>query len=235
MKWIAGYAASVCILLIIVAQSIFITTFHMVPFFSRHYERYNVPETIGIDKDELMYVTAQLLDYMRGRRDDLIVYATINGELQTFFSERDIRHMEDVLELYNIAFLIRNIAFWLLLFLILAMILFKAPVLEVLARCSREVLVTFLLLLGVLAVVIALDWDHAFIVFHEIFFDNDYWILTPGADPLIDMVNHPFFLNISIIMAALLILFSAVIITGSTLYLRSVKPWSDTQTIAKFR
>ena len=235
MKWIAGYAASVCILLIIVAQSIFIPTFHMVSFFSWHYERYNVPETIGIDKEELMYVTAQLLDYMRGRRDDLVVYATVNGELQTFFSDRDIRHMEDVLELYNTAFLVRNIAFWLLLFLIFGMMLFKAPVLEVLARCSREVLVTFILLLGVLAGVIALDWDQAFIIFHEIFFDNDYWILTPGADPLIDMVNHPFFLNISIITGSLLVLFSAIIIISGTLYLRSVRPWGDTQTVARFR
>ena len=235
MKWIAGYIASICILIIIIAQSIFIPTFHMMPFFSWHYQRYNVPETIGIEKDELMYVTTELLQYMRGRRDDLVVYATINGELQSFFSDRDIRHMEDVLDLYNIAFLVRNIAFWLLLFLIFAMAYFKTPILEVLARCSREVLVTFLLLLGILTIVIALDWDHAFIVFHEIFFDNDYWILTPGVDPLIDMVNHPFFLNISIIIALLFVFFSLVIIVASTLYLRAIRPWNDTHTVAKFR
>jgi len=235
MKWLAGYIAALCVLLIIIAQSIFIPTFHMMPYFSWHYQRHNVPENIGIEKDELMYVTSELLDYMRGQRDDLVIYAAINGEVQQFFSDRDIRHMEDVLDLYSMGFLIRNISFWLLLFLIFVMAFFKIPILEVLARCCREVLVGFLILLGLLAAVIAWDWDRAFVVFHEIFFDNNYWMLTPGVDPLIDIVGHPFFLYISIIISALLLLFSLAIIIASTVYLRIARPRNNTRIVTRFR
>ena len=235
MKLIPGYIASICILLLIIAQSIFIPSFHMMPYIRWHYRQHNVAENIGIEYEELIYVTGELLDYMRGRRDDLLVYATVNGEYRQFFSDRDIRHMVDVRDLYDIGFLIRNITFWLLLLLILAMAFFKVPILEVLARCLREVLACFLILLGILAAVIAWDWDRAFVVFHEIFFDNDYWILTPGTDPLIDMVNHPFFLYISIIIGALFIFFSTVIIVICTLYLRAVRPLNDTRVIARFR
>lgn len=225
MKYIAGYLAAICILLLVTAQSIFIPSFHMMPYFTWHYNTHNVPQTIGMDKDELMYVTGELLSYMRGRRENLIVYATIDGEVQQFFSDRDIRHMYDVRILYEIGFTIRNIAFWLLLFLIFAMAYFNVNILKILARCCREVMVTFLLLLAILAGVIALDWHRAFVIFHEIFFNNDYWILTPGTDPLIDMVGHPFFLYISIIIAVLFVVFSAIIIGASTIYLRMIKPW----------
>lgn len=234
MKWIAGYVAAICVLLIVIAQSIFIPTFHMRPYFRWHYARHNVAETIGIDYDDLHFVTDELLDYMRGRRADLLVYAHVNGEYRQFFSDRDIRHMYDVRVLYEVGFIIRNIAFWLLLFLILGLILFKADVLKVLARCCREVLATVIILLVILAGVIAFDWDRAFVIFHEIFFDNDYWMLTHGTDPLIDMVGHPFFLYIAIIVGFLFVVFSAIIITVSSIYLHMTKPQNDVRIVARW-
>ncbi|MCL2421130.1 MAG: TIGR01906 family membrane protein [Defluviitaleaceae bacterium] len=234
MKWIAGYIAAVCVLLIIVAQSIFIPSFFM-PYFSWHYERREIAQSIGMEKDELMYVTGELLDYMRGRREDLVVYAIVNGEARQFFSDIEIRHMVDVWELYDIGFTIRNVAFWLLLFLILGMIFWKVRVLEVLARCCREVIVCVLLLSAILAGVIIWDFDRAFVMFHLIFFDNDYWILDPSVDLLINMVPQMFFVEISVIIGLLFLLFSAIIIIASTWYLRMYGPVKDTQIVARFR
>lgn len=232
MKWIAGYTAALCVLLIMIAQSIFIPTFFM-PFFSWHYERRNIPETIGIEKDELMGVTVELLDYMRGRREDLVVHATVNGVEREFFSEIEIRHMVDVLHLYEAGFLIRNISFWMLLLIILIMAFFKIPILLMLARCCREIVVGFLILTGILAGVIIWDFDRAFVVFHLLFFDNDYWILDPGVDLLINMVPQIFFVEISVFIGLLMLVFSAIIITLSTLYLRSQK--SRAKIVTRFR
>ena len=236
MKWIVGYIAAICVLLLIVAQSIFIPTFFM-PFFSWHYERRDIPGVIGIEKDELMSVTVELLDYMRGRRDDLVIYATfLDGEERQFFTNREeIIHMVDVLDLYNAGFLIRNISFWLLLFLIFGMAFFKVPILLVLARCCREVIVLFLILLGILIAVIALDFDRAFVVFHLIFFNNDYWLLDPAYSLLLNMVPQIFFVEISIFIGLLLTLFSAAVIAASTIYLRMALPRNDTHVVARFR
>ena len=235
MKWIMGYLAALCLLLLIVAQSIFIPTFHIMPYFRWHYEQREIPQRIGIEIDELMWVTGELLDYMRGRREDLVMYATVNGEERQFFSDIEIRHMVDVLELYEIGFMIRNVAFWLLLFLIFAMAFFKIPILAMLARCSREVVVAFLLLTAILVGIIAIDFDRAFTMFHLIFFNNDYWILDSSVDLLINMVPQVFFVEISIIIGGLLLLFSLLVIVASTIYLRMIKPFNDTQLIARFR
>ena len=225
MKWIVGYLAAICVLLLVVSQSIFIPTFHSMPFFRWQFDMRGVSQTIGVEKEELMAVTVELLDYMRGRRDELYsIYATVNGEYRQFFSDIEIRHMIDVYDLYRVGFVIRNISFFLLIFLILTMAYFQFPILTTLARCSREVLALFLLLLVLLAGVIAWDFDHSFEMFHLMFFDNDYWILDPRVDLLINMVPQGFFIHISIYIGLLLILFSAVIIVVSSLYLHYSVP-----------
>ena len=223
MRWVMGYSIAVCVLLIVISQSIIFPTFFM-PFFTWQYERLDVAETIQVEEDELMRVTTELLDYMRGRRESLEdIYAVVGGEERRFFSDIEIRHMIDVLDLYNIAFMIRNIAFFVMVGLILGMVLFKYNVLHVICRCCREVQAGFLIISGIVVLLIAINFERAFNIFHYIFFDNDYWVLDPRVDLLINMVPIDFFIHISIFIGLLLLLASAVIIVASTIYLRRTR------------
>jgi len=220
MRWVMGYSVAVCLVLIILSQSIIFPTFFM-PFFRWQYQRLDVAETVQMETDELMRVTTDLLDYMRNRRDSLEdVYGIVAGEERRFFSDIEIRHMVDVLDLYNIAFMIRNAAFFLMVGLILGMMLLRYRVLYVLSRCCREVLVGFLLLLVLLVGIIAVNFGRAFDIFHRIFFNNDYWLLDPDVDLLINMVPLGFFIHISIFIALLLVVLPAAVIATSTIYLR---------------
>ena len=233
MKWVAGYLAAFCVLLLIIAQSIFIPSFFM-PFFDSHYQRRNIAADVGVEHGELMRITEQLLLYMRGNRDDLVIYAQFtDGQTRQFFTDHvEIIHMVDVMDLYVLGFQIRNIAFFTLIFIILAMALFKVPILLVMARCCREVIVVFLLLLIILTALIAWDFDSAFVMFHLIFFDNEYWLLDPTYSYLLRMVPINFFIEVSIFIGGLLLLFCAALITASSIYLW---PRNDTQTVARFR
>ena len=222
MRWVMGYSIALCLLLIIVSQSIIFPTFFM-PFYRWQYDRLGVADTVQMEKDELMRVTVELLDYMRNRRDSIAdIRAVVDGEERWFFSEIEIRHMVDVLHLYDIAFMIRNIAFFVLLGLVLGMALLRYKILYVLSRCCREVLVGFLLLTTMLVVIIAINFERAFDIFHRIFFNNDYWILDPRVDLLINMVPLNFFIHISIFIAALILLSSLILIVAATMYLRGM-------------
>ncbi len=61
------------------------------------YEEYNRYEYIGISKPDLDNVTHELLEYMQGNREDIVMYADINGEEEMVFEEREQLHMVDVL------------------------------------------------------------------------------------------------------------------------------------------
>jgi len=223
MRWVMGYATALSLLVLIVCQSVIIPTFFM-PFFTWQYDRLNVAETIQMSDDELMRVTAELLDYMRGRRDSIDdVYAVVAGEERRFFSDIEIRHMVDVRELYDMLFIVRDVAFFLMVALVLGMVLIRCEVLQMLARCTREVLAGFLIFTLITAGIVAIDFNRAFVIFHHIFFDNDYWILDPRVDLLINMVPIYFFIHIAIFIALLMGLVPLVLIAVTSLYLRRAR------------
>jgi integral membrane protein (TIGR01906 family) len=219
MRWLMGYTAAVCVLALIICTSIAFPSFYR-PFFSYQYDKLNVMETIETDKETLMEMTEVLLSYMRGRRESLDATAVVAGQEREFYSQREKDHMVDVLELYNLLFTVRNLTFWLFLFMLTGMALFKYDIGFLLSRCCREVLAGFLILIVILAGVIALDFDRAFTVFHLLFFSNDLWILNPSVDLLINMVPLPFFIDISVFIGIMVLVKSALVIGLSTWYLK---------------
>ena len=56
---------------------------------------------------------------------------------------------------------------------------------------------------AVLGLFVAVAWDRFFILFHKIFFDNDYWIFDPRTDPVITILPDGFFLHCMILIVAL--------------------------------
>ena len=59
------------------------------------------------------------------------------------------------------------------------------------------------LVLGALA---ALNWERFFVTFHELFFDNDYWLFDPVTDPVINILPDTYFFHCA---AGILILVAA--------------------------
>ena len=53
----------------------------------------------------------------------------------------------------------------------------------------------FFLAACLLAAIVSTDFTKYFTVFHEIFFDNDLWLLNPNEDLLINIVPEPFFVD----------------------------------------
>ena len=50
--------------------------------------------------DDVMDVTEEMMAYLRGDREDLVVWTTVNGEKQEFFNDREKAHMVDVQNLF---------------------------------------------------------------------------------------------------------------------------------------
>ncbi|MCD8023736.1 MAG: TIGR01906 family membrane protein [Lachnospiraceae bacterium] len=64
----------------------------------------------------------------------------------------------------------------------------------------------------VLGVCAAVNWDVFFVRFHELFFNNDYWLFDPATDPVILILPDEFFAHCA--AAILLFLFLEGILTG---------------------
>ena len=81
----------------------------------------------------------------------------------------------------------------------------------------------FVAALCILGVLIATDFNKYFIIFHEIFFDNDLWILDPRTCLLIRMLPEGFFFDMAIRISVIFIIFLVILFFINGAILRKQK------------
>ena len=142
-----------------------------------------------------MYVTEEMMAYLRGEREELRVITTVDGVRQDFFNEQDRFHMEEVQGLFLGGMRLRESAAVVLVVCVLCLILMKADLLRILSKSWQIILGVLLAAVAVLGIAVARDFNAVFTLFHEIFFDNDLWIFDPATDYMIRMLPEGLFFD----------------------------------------
>lgn len=186
-----GLAAAICVTFVVLITSVEAVVYFDPGFFEKEYTKYNVLERVHMEMDDLLYVTDEMMDYLKGDREDLVVNTIVDGEEREFFNEKEKRHMVDVQGLFLSAMKLREGAA-LLALLCGAYLLLKEEGM-VLLRMLQWGIGLFIGSMAALAALIATDFTKYFTYFHLIFFDNDDWILNPKTDLLINIVPEGFF------------------------------------------
>lgn len=199
MKYIhrtAGIITAFCLMIILFITSVEAVVYWTPGYFEKEYAKFNVLDSLpSMTMDDLLHVTDEMMDYLRGDRDDLHVTTTMGGEQREFFNEREIAHMEDVRSLFLKALSIRRVCLVLGAGLLILMAATKARMGRVLPPFLCMGTGLFFALITVLGLIISTDFTKYFIMFHHIFFTNDLWILDPATDMLINIVPEGFFMD----------------------------------------
>lgn len=193
-------------------------------YYEWHYKTRQIEADTGMTIDQLMAVTNKMQDYLMGQRDSLDMKAVINGQEQEVFGQREKKHMVDVRNLFMKGHRIRN---WLAIILTLAIIglfWFNRKGLQGWLKQIWKFWLGGFLVMGLVGVALATNFDKYFILFHHIFFDNDLWILDPREDILINMVPQSFFFEITFLIILVFILLVLATIglaqVGSKLFIK---------------
>lgn len=78
---------------------------------------------------------------------------------------------------------------------------------------------------SVLGFFVALDFDKAFVIFHNIVFRNDYWIFDYTTDPVIRILPESFFMHCFVMIVFIVILISILL---SVIYTKKMKQILET-------
>ena len=217
--YILSVICAVCILLALVFSAMQVVIFDEARF-HKSYEENDLYEFIGIDKDDLHEVTHEMMQYLHGRRDDLIMHAEIRGEYQQVFEEREIAHMVDVKKLFMGGFAIRNIAAMIAgALLVILFASFRKKMIKPMCVSYLWVTGAMLVIAAVLGVIMATNFDALFLKFHLMFFDNDLWLLDINTDVLIQMLPESFFNSLALAIVGYLAAFILVPAAGAGAYL----------------
>lgn len=214
LSHIFGILCAFCLMIIFLITSVEAVVYWTPGYFEKEYEKYQVPETVHMEMDDLLEVTDEMMAYLRGEREDLHIMTTVDGQAREFFNDREIAHMEDVQGLFLGAITLRRILLATAVLCVILMAVLKADLKKLLPKCLCMGSGLFFLLAAELGILISTDFTKYFIIFHKIFFRNDLWILDPSTDLLINIVPEPFFsdtaLRIGITFGGMVVLLLAV-------------------------
>lgn len=198
LNYFFGVLISLSIIIILLLTSVKVAALDDLEVYRRQYIENNVYANIEISEDDLMYVTAQLINYMDGKRDDLSVITTIDGEEKEFFNQREKDHMVDVRNLISGGKKLRILLIGIVVFLLALLKRLKAKIIEVVSKSAVFTISIITVGGGILGHIISQNFTKAFTIFHEILFTNTLWILDYSTDRLLNMVPEEFFIYIAI-------------------------------------
>ncbi len=180
----------ICGILITASISLRIYAYNVNWYMSR-FESLDINAHTGIDTKDLETITRKIINYLKEKEGDLEISVTVRNEYREVFNQREKSHMVDVRNLFSALNKITVAA--LLIFFLVFLVFYKF-------RLKKQMFISLILigaipitLLVILGIICLIDFNHAFNIFHEIFFSNDLWLLDPGKDILIQMLPQPFF------------------------------------------
>lgn len=215
LHWCAGIILGFSVIAALLITSFEIAMYADFDVYRQEYEKYDVLSELDMTMDDVMYVTHEMMDYLRGEGDTLSVVTTVEGQEQDFFNEQDRFHMGEVRELFIGGLNIRFGACVAAVLCILFLVITRADIKKVVPRSYRIALgVTgaAVILSGIAAVV---DFNAVFVQFHHIFFDNDLWIFDPAEDYMIRMLPEGLFYDMVMRIGAIFVVSLVVLLVLS--------------------
>jgi integral membrane protein (TIGR01906 family) len=171
--------------------------------YSYGFDKYNIPDYTGIQRDDLLDAAAQLRDYFNNDDEDIVIRTFVLGVLrENLYNQREIDHMRDVKVLVNNVYRVQEvIGLYFLVFAAVGFYISRRRFTEALLRViSRGGKVT-LSLVVVIGLLSSVAFNQLFLLFHLVSFSNDFWQLDPGRDYLIAMFPQNFFFDATMLIA----------------------------------
>ena len=195
LSWLLGLICAFSLMIVFLITSVEAVAYWTPHYYENEYTRYQVADDVHMEMDDLLYVTDEMMAYLRGSRDDLNIDTIVDGTPREFFNAREKAHMADVRNLFLGGLALRRLCLFLAAASVALLALFKVPLKHLLPRMLCAGTVLFLGVTALLAGIISTDFTKYFIIFHKIFFTNDLWQLDPRTDLLINIVPEPFFMD----------------------------------------
>jgi len=197
--------AAVFIAVLVISAAVTFTLFDRGAY-ARMQAKLDLPAAAGVSEQELLANYNALIDYNS-------VFFTGPLEFPTFaMSDAGRIHFEEVKAIFSsiqIALIISAVLTAFFCFFLLKRRRYKF--------LPLGGIFTFAIPAVVVAVMAAVGWDRFFVLFHELFFNNDFWVFDAQTDPVILILPDAFFLNcllriiIAIVVSALLLIFGPIL------------------------
>ncbi|ATD56183.1 TIGR01906 family membrane protein [Clostridium chauvoei] len=185
-------------------------------------DKFNLVKITGLSKEKLMFNYNGMIKYLNNPFIKQL-------EFEDFSMSRTGEiHFQEVKNIFMKLYIIVIIA--LLIFITFKLVKALAKNIEfpkVVNYAANIILITF----GFVMASMGINFSKTFVLFHKLFFNNNYWIFDPKTDPVINALPEELFLVYAIIIIVLL---GVQVIAFKMIYIKSKPIKSPHQIIKRF-
>ena len=185
------------------------------------FTQYDAAARTGIDRAQLDRAAGEIARYFGNAEPLLTTRVQVDGRDESLFNPRETLHMQDVKVLFSRVFRLHEIAFVYLVGYVAAVFLWSRE--RSMRRLAQQIIAAGLLTAGLLVgatAAVLVGFDDLFQQFHLLSFSNDFWLLDPRTDHLIQMFPSGFWFDVTFAVGAVTLLEGAVLALVGFGYLR---------------
>lgn len=162
-------------------------------------DHFDSPETTGIARGELLRASGELRDYFNNDQDTVFVRVQQDGQPVSLFNNRETAHLRDVKTLLRAMFRVQEAAvIFVLAYVVTVFIWAREGNLRSLARQAAISAGVGVAVIAAIGLAVLVGFDATSDRFHRLLFSNDFWLLDPARDHLIQMFPDAFWQDISL-------------------------------------
>jgi len=205
----------ICIPLLILSSTV-TWAINDIGLYQKGFDKYHISLKTGISSEDLTNVGGEIQKYFNSLEEPLNVTTKIFGEERILFNNREVTHMRDVKKLIHLVYCVMIISGAYIIGTITWSCI-SGPIFPLYIR-PRTIIygcgLTILLVLS-LGFMSLMGFDEVFVIFHEMSFGNDLWILDPRTDYLLMLFPLGFWFDTTMKIGALSIIASLAITVAS--------------------
>ncbi len=187
--------------------------FNSVPLYEFGFDRHNVARTTGLTESQLSEVATEIRDYFNSDEELLDVRVTVGGESRPLFNDREIIHMRDVKELLHAVYRVQEgTLLYLFTFSMVGFLILGSEFAGSMRKLFFRGTVFIYVAIGVTGLGSLVGFNLLFRWFHEISFNNDFWMLDPSTSFLVRLFPQGFWLESTLLIGMAMLVESAGIV-----------------------
>lgn len=178
-----------------------ITVINFRPLYYIDIQFLNIPDTTGLSKQIIMDNYNALIDYCSPFFKGDLIFPTLTS------SNSGLQHFIEVKNIFIMFYVLCPIT----LLILIGTVLYKRKKRDysyLLVSSITMIVLPLIVLIGSI-----INFDTLFVIFHKIFFRNDYWLFDPVTDPIINLLPDTFFLHCALFIAAFIVIGSILLYT----------------------
>lgn len=185
----------------VIAFAIILTTFLSPLLYNQQVNTFHLPKLVHMSSTQIKENYGHIIHYL-----SFFTHTSMHVSSKLITSEATRIHFADVkkvLEVIQIYFLLSTLVL--------------IPLIHTSLKEKRHMFlkttpIVLIVIIGLVGSFMGMNFDSAFTLMHQLVFRNNYWLIDPSVDPIINIFPETFFLELGVILLAIIALMIVLMI-----------------------